>query len=469
MHITEGIQKVVSGRHLSRSEAESLMNEIMSGRATDAQIAAFLTALRMKCETVEELIGFARVMREKASRVSPRSMVDAAFSGTDREMLVDTCGTGGDATGTFNISTATAFVVAGAGIRVAKHGNRSVSSLCGSADVVEALGVRIDLPPEAVARCIDEAGIGFLYAPLLHEAMRYVVLARREMKIRTVFNLLGPICNPAQATAQVLGVYDEDLTEVMAQVLCELGTRRAFVVHGADGLDEITTSGESKISEVTGGGVRTYYVTPEDFGIDRAPISALREGRGAKRGDHPCPSFGPGGGAPGRGPAQRGRRAGGRGQGFQLAGGDRPGAGVDPVRPGARLPAKTRGTLSNPWLLGRLLLEADPAPGTYHDPVGAAAVCDRIGTGGGRVPPGMETERPRGERGHPDSVRESPERSGVRLPAFRIAPTVPLLGGVEPNRFIGHDRVHAPPHERGLERLGALPESPRLGDALESG
>ena len=282
MHITEGIQKVVAGRHLSRSEAESLMNEIMSGRATHAQIAAFLTALRMKCETVEELIGFARVMREKASRVSPRSMVDAAFSGTDREMLVDTCGTGGDATGTFNISTATAFVVAGAGVRVAKHGNRSVSSLCGSADVVEALGIRIDLPPEAVARCIDEAGIGFLYAPLLHEAMRYVVLARREMKIRTVFNLLGPICNPARATAQVLGVYDEDLTEVMAQVLCELGTRRAFVVHGADGLDEITTSGESKISEVTDGGVRTYYVTPEDFGIARAPISALRGGDAAQ-------------------------------------------------------------------------------------------------------------------------------------------------------------------------------------------
>jgi anthranilate phosphoribosyltransferase len=278
MNITDGIRRVVEGRHLNRVEAEALMNEIMSGKATDAQIASFLTALRMKCETVDELIGFAKVIRAKASPVRARAAVGAAYSGTDREMLVDTCGTGGDATGTFNISTATAFVVAGAGIRVAKHGNRSVSSLCGSADVVEALGIRLDLTAEAVAQCIDEAGIGFLYAPLLHEAMRYVGLARREMKIRTVFNLLGPICNPAQATAQVLGVYNEDLTEIMAQVLCELGTERAFVVHGCDGLDEITISGESKISEVRNGEVRTYYVTPEDFGIQRAPISAIQGG-----------------------------------------------------------------------------------------------------------------------------------------------------------------------------------------------
>jgi len=288
MHIVDAIRRVVEGRHLNRAEAESVMNEIMTGKATDAQIAAFLTALRMKCESVDELIGFARVIREKASPVRPRSVVAASFSGTDREMLVDTCGTGGDATGTFNISTATAFVVAGAGIRVAKHGNRSVSSLCGSADVVEALGIRIDLPADAVARCIDEVGIGFLYAPLLHEAMRYVVLARREMKIRTVFNLLGPICNPARATAQVLGVYNEDLTEVMAQVLCELGTERAFVVHGSDGLDEITISGESKISEVRDGEVRTYYVTPEDFGIARAPISAIQGGNAQRNAEIVC-------------------------------------------------------------------------------------------------------------------------------------------------------------------------------------
>lgn len=278
MDIVAAIRRVVDGQHLDRSEAESVMDEIMSGKATDAQIAAFLTALRMKCETVEELIGFARVMRAKASPVRPKSAVETAFSGTEREMLVDTCGTGGDAAGTFNISTATAFVVAGAGVKVAKHGNRSVSSVCGSADVVEALGVRIDLAPELVARCIDEVGIGFLYAPLLHSAMRYVMLARREMKIRTVFNLLGPLCNPAGANAQVLGVYGEKLTDMMAQVLCELGARRALVVHGLDGLDEITISGETKISEVRDGEVRTYYVVPEDFGLKRAPIEKIQGG-----------------------------------------------------------------------------------------------------------------------------------------------------------------------------------------------
>jgi anthranilate phosphoribosyltransferase len=278
LNIVDALKKVVSGQHLDRAEAESVMEGIMTGNATDAQIAAFLTALRMKCETVEELIGFAKVIRAKAAPIRPRGVVAAAFSGTDREMLVDTCGTGGDATGTFNISTATSFVVAGAGVRVAKHGNRSVSSLCGSADVVEALGIRIDLTPEDVGRCIDEVGIGFLYAPLLHDAMRYVMLARREMKIRTVFNLLGPLCNPAGATAQVLGVYNEKLTEMMAQVLCELGARRAFVVHGADGLDEITITGETKISEVRGGKVRTYYLTPEDFGIARAPLDRIQGG-----------------------------------------------------------------------------------------------------------------------------------------------------------------------------------------------
>ncbi len=278
LDILEAIRKVVDGRHLTGAEAESVMDQIMSGRASDAQIASFLTALRMKSETVEELIGFARVIRGKASPVRPKGHVAAAFSGTDREMLVDTCGTGGDAAGTFNISTATAFVVAGAGIRVAKHGNRSVSSLCGSADVVEALGVKIDIGPDDVARCIDEVGIGVLYAPLLHSAMRYVMLARREMRIRTVFNLLGPLCNPAGAEAQVLCVYSERLTEMMATVLCELGTRRAFVVHGSDGLDEITIGGETKISEVRDGQVRTFYVTPEDFGIERAPISAIQGG-----------------------------------------------------------------------------------------------------------------------------------------------------------------------------------------------
>jgi anthranilate phosphoribosyltransferase len=278
VQILDGIRRVVEGRHLDRAEAALVMETIMSGGATDAQIASFLTALRMKGETVEELIGFAQVIRAKATRVRPRVHVGAAVSGTERETLVDTCGTGGDAAGTFNISTATAFVLAGAGVRVAKHGNRSVTSLCGSADVVEALGIRIDLPPELVARSIDEVGIGFLYAPLLHGAMRYVMLARREMKIRTVFNLLGPLCNPAEASAQLLGVYGERLTETMAQVLAALGTRRALVVHGSDGLDEVTITGESKISEVRDGPVRTYYVAPEDFGLARAPIESLAGG-----------------------------------------------------------------------------------------------------------------------------------------------------------------------------------------------
>jgi anthranilate phosphoribosyltransferase len=282
MEIVDAIRRVVDGQHLTRIEAESVMDVIMSGKATDAQIASFLTGLRMKGETGEELIGFAQVIRQKATRVPTSAAVNTSLSGTDREMLVDTCGTGGDASGTFNISTATAFVLAGAGVRVAKHGNRSVSSLCGSADVVEALGVRIDLPPEAVGKCIDEVGIGFLYAPLLHEAMRFVMLARREMKIRTVFNLLGPICNPAQATAQVLGVFSENLTETMAHVLLTLGTRRAFVVHGSDGLDEITISGETKVSEVKDSEVRTYYLVPEDFGIQRAPLTEIQGGNATR-------------------------------------------------------------------------------------------------------------------------------------------------------------------------------------------
>jgi anthranilate phosphoribosyltransferase len=276
--IVEVIRKVVEGKDLTRDEAFAVMDSIMSGQATDAQIAAFLTALRMKGETVEELVGFARVMREKVSLVKTRHRVQASLSGTDREMLVDTCGTGGDATGTFNVSTATAFVVAGAGIPVAKHGNRSVSSLCGSADVVEALGVRLDLPPERVGKCVDEVGIGFCYAPLLHKAMKYVMLARKEIRIRTVFNILGPLTNPARASAQVIGVYDGRLTEVMAQVLKELGTVRAFVVHGEDGLDEISNTCESRISEVRSNEVRTYTVRPEDFGLTRARMPDLQGG-----------------------------------------------------------------------------------------------------------------------------------------------------------------------------------------------
>jgi anthranilate phosphoribosyltransferase len=250
----------------------------MSGAATDSQIAAFLTALRMKGETVEELIGFAQVMRQKVVKIRTHADEVAALTGTDREMLIDTAGTGGDAAGTFNVSTATAFVVAGAGLRVAKHGNRSVSSLCGSADVVETLGINLDLPAAKVARCVDEVGIGFLYAPLLHTAMKHVMPARREMGIRTVFNMLGPLTNPASANAQVIGVYAAGLAEPLARVLAELGTIRAFVVHGADGLDELSNTGESRVAEVREGVVRTFTVRPEDFGLARADIGELRGG-----------------------------------------------------------------------------------------------------------------------------------------------------------------------------------------------
>jgi anthranilate phosphoribosyltransferase len=270
--IHEALEKVVAEEDLSRVEAESAMEEILSGRATDAQIAALLTALRMKGETVDELVGFATAMRRHATPV---------FSGNRPvaiEALVDTCGTGGDALGTFNVSTATAFVVAGAGVHVAKHGNRSISSKCGSADVLEHLGVAIDLPPEAVARAIEEVGIGFLFAPAMHTATRHATTARRELRMRTVFNLLGPLTNPAGASAQVVGVYDASLTELMARALGELGVKRAFVVHGADGLDEISIAGETYVAELRDASVRSYTVTPEDFGLHRAPLEAIRGG-----------------------------------------------------------------------------------------------------------------------------------------------------------------------------------------------
>ncbi len=276
--ITEAVRALIEQRHLTRIEAAAAMDAIMTGSATNAQIAAFLTALRMKGETTEELIGFAQVMRQKAVRIGTPGEAVAALTGTDREMLIDTCGTGGDASGTFNVSTVTAFVVAGAGLKVAKHGNRSASALCGSADVVETLGVSLELTPPQVARCIDEVGIGFLYAPLLHTAMRHVMAARREIGIRTVFNLLGPLTNPAGANAQVIGVAAPALTEQLARVLAELGTMRAFVVHGADGLDEISNTGESRLSEVREGVVRTFTVSPEDFGVARASIGDLLGG-----------------------------------------------------------------------------------------------------------------------------------------------------------------------------------------------
>ncbi len=243
------------------------MQSIMAGEATAAQIAGFLIALRMKGETVEEITGFARAMRAAAVKVEAKS-----------RPLVDTCGTGGDGSHTFNISTAAAFIAAGAGVKVAKHGNRAASSQCGSADVLEALGVNINLSPEQVARCIDEVGIGFLFARSFHPAMRHAAPVRSELGVRTVFNLLGPLTNPAGATRQVMGVFDAQWVEPIAQVLKNLGAERAFVVHGAGGLDEISTLGATHVADVTPDGVSCYTIAPEDFGIARATLDALRGG-----------------------------------------------------------------------------------------------------------------------------------------------------------------------------------------------
>lgn len=278
MIITEAIKKVIDRVDLTAGEAEVVLELIMTGQCTDAQIASLLTALRMKGETVGELTGFAKVMRRKAAAVRLRAAVNAEIGDTEREALIDTCGTGGDVSGSFNVSTAAAFVVAGAGVSVAKHGNRSVSSQCGSADVVEALGVKIELEPETIGRCIDEVGIGFLHAPLLHAAMKYVARARRQMGIRTIFNMLGPLTNPAGANIQVVGVYAAELTELLARVLGELGSRRALVVHGSDGLDEITITAESKVTELKDGELSTYTVAPEDFGLKRASLGEIQGG-----------------------------------------------------------------------------------------------------------------------------------------------------------------------------------------------
>jgi anthranilate phosphoribosyltransferase len=275
----------VDRQSLSREEARSVMSEVLAGKCTDAQIAALLVALHMKGETVEEMVGFAEAIRAAAVplQVSRNSTIDV--SGTERDALVDTCGTGGDASGTFNISTATALVVAGAGVRVAKHGNRSVTSKCGSADVMEALGVNINLTPTQTAACLEEVGIAFLFAPAMHSAMKYVQPARRELRLRTVFNLLGPLTNPAQASAQVVGVYSDDLVEKLAEALSMLGLRRALVVHGSDGLDEVTITGPTRIAEVRNGLVHSYEVTPEEFGLTRAPMETISGGDAAANAD----------------------------------------------------------------------------------------------------------------------------------------------------------------------------------------
>ncbi|MGB0041386.1 MAG: anthranilate phosphoribosyltransferase, partial [Terriglobales bacterium] len=278
--ILDALHRIANHRQsLSRDEARAAMAEILTGQCTDAQIAAFLVALHMKGETVEEIVGFAEAIRAAASPLELHAkqksgdVLDA--SGTGRDALVDTCGTGGDTSGTFNISTATAFVVAGARVRVAKHGNRSVTSKCGSADVMEALGVKIDLPPARIAACLEEVGIAFLFAPAMHSAMKYVQTARRDLRLRTVFNLLGPLTNPARATCQVVGVYAADLVEKLAEALSMLGLHRALVVHGSDGLDEITITGPTRIAEVRDGQVHTYEVTPEEFGLKRAALEEI--------------------------------------------------------------------------------------------------------------------------------------------------------------------------------------------------
>jgi anthranilate phosphoribosyltransferase len=277
--ITDVLHRLANHRQsLSRAEAREAMAEVLAGSCTDAQIAAFLVALHMKGETVEEIVGFAEAIRAAAIplEVVRNSTVDV--SGTERDALVDTCGTGGDASGTFNISTATALVVAGAGVRVAKHGNRSITSKCGSADVMEALGVNIKLPPGQIAACLDKVGIAFLFAPAMHSAMRYVQPARRELRLRTVFNLLGPLTNPARASAQVVGVYSSDLVEKLAEALSMLGLHRALVVHGHDGLDEVTITTSTRIAEVREGTVRSYEVTPEEFNFQRATMSDISGG-----------------------------------------------------------------------------------------------------------------------------------------------------------------------------------------------
>ncbi len=264
MVIKEAISKVVERIDLRVSEAEDVMREIMEGHATPSQIASYITALRMKGETVDEIVGSARVMREKA-----------VFVRIDDPLVVDTCGTGGDALNTFNISTAAAFVVAGGDITVAKHGNRSVSSACGSADVLKALGVAIDISPEKTEACINEIGIGFLFAPLFHGAMKHAAVPRKETGIRTIFNILGPLTNPARASIQVLGVFASKLTDLLAQVLVKLGSQHCFVVHGMDGLDEITISGQSRVSEGKSGRVAAYFMEPKDFNIENGELKDL--------------------------------------------------------------------------------------------------------------------------------------------------------------------------------------------------
>lgn len=266
--IKELISKIVNRENLSKQEVETLFNQIMEGNLTDAQIGAVLIGLKMKGETIEEIATAAKVMREKAVKVDIK----------DKSKLIDTCGTGGDKVDTFNVSTISAFVVAAAGGKVAKHGNRSVSSKCGSADIMQALGVNIEMSPQQVAKAIEEVGIGFLFAPIFHPAMKNVIRQRREIGVRTIFNILGPLSNPAGTDYQLIGVYDANLVEPITYVLRELGLKRAFVVHGMEGLDEVSLTTETLVGELNNGDTKFYTVKPEDFGLKRADITELEGG-----------------------------------------------------------------------------------------------------------------------------------------------------------------------------------------------
>jgi anthranilate phosphoribosyltransferase len=267
--ITDAIRRVIAREDLSLEEAHEIMGQIMRGECTDAQIAAYLVALHMKGEKAEEIAGSARAMREAVVPIRTKR---------DEDSIIDTCGTGGDGRHTFNVSTLAAFVAAGAGVVVAKHGNRSVSSTCGSADLLKQLGVNIDAPPETVERCIDEVGIGFLFAPKLHPAMKYAIGPRREIGVRSVFNILGPLTNPAFARRQVLGVFKKELVPVVAETLRQLGSRHVLVVHGSDGLDELTTTGHTEVAELKDGRIACWQARPLDFDVEEAKLEDFQSG-----------------------------------------------------------------------------------------------------------------------------------------------------------------------------------------------
>jgi len=274
--IREAIAKIVARQNLSEQEMIGVMQEIMSGEATTAQIGSFITGLRMKGETIDEIVGAVKVMREKAT------FIDTGVNTAGGEVLMDIVGTGGDGSGSFNVSTTTSFVVAAAGLPVAKHGNRAVSSHCGAADVLEALGVDLSMPPEKVAACVREVGIGFLFAPMLHGAMKYAIGPRREIGIRTLFNILGPMTNPAGANVQLTGVFAPELTVTLAEVLVRLGMKRAIIVWGEGNLDEMTVTGATHIADGYQGKVTTSVLTPEEVGLQTAPVSAIKGGRTAE-------------------------------------------------------------------------------------------------------------------------------------------------------------------------------------------